>query len=390
MPENPHAHLARAGFKISEVRTEQHEFPAKAAALNSQKPPIAPASSQAPKRVVQTQAPVAPSQQRMKPPTARAPALPRGKTAPMALPPGHPLAAKSVKVQTTTVTTAPVQNQGEESFRPQSETDPTYLSVGLPSLKHFYPYRDLSVCTLKGYHQAKFFRSTREDNLRYLVEAMSSTLGDGISAFDLVPADFYFLMYWHRVSSFSKNPQILKLDCSDPDHIKQTLLPPDDPNYKPPESLTIEAFLDKTSVETVFLEEWDPSPWADLHEKYTLGVETMRDLVEYGEERDELMLQQGRMTEDELADQLISEDEFMWMSARASFLARIEGRQTLRERIETIKQMDADEIQALEEYMAAATDFGVKEYANLTCKECGAHHRALVSIDALNFLPKNR
>jgi hypothetical protein len=264
------------------------------------------------------------------------------------------------------------------------------MSVGLPSLKHFYPYRDLSVCTMKGYHQAKFFRSTREDNLRYLVEAMSSTIGDGVSAFDLVPADFYFLMYWHRVSSFTKNPQILKLECTDQDHIRQTLLPEDDPNYLPPDTLKIEAFLDKTSLDTEYLEAWDPSPWAELHEKYTLGVETMRDLVEFGEERDELMLQQGKMTEDQLAEQLISEDEFMWMTARASFLARIEGRSTLRERIETIKMMDADEIQSLEEYMAAATDFGVKEYANLTCKECGAHHRALVSIDALNFLPKNR
>jgi hypothetical protein len=390
MPENPHAHLARAGFKISEVRTEQHEFPARAAAPNSPPP-----QSATPKRLTQPQPQPAPvkQMQTLKPtPSPKPTGLPKGKTT--SLPPGHPLAAKLAQQQPQEArpvpTVAPIQTPSDPSFRPQSETDPTYMSVGLPSLKHFYPYRDLSVCTMKGYHQAKFFRSTREDNLRYLVEAMSSTIGDGVSAFDLVPADFYFLMYWHRVSSFTKNPQILKLECTDQDHIRQTLLPEDDPNYLPPDTLKIEAFLDKTSLDTEYLEAWDPSPWAELHEKYTLGVETMRDLVEFGEERDELMLQQGKMTEDQLAEQLISEDEFMWMTARASFLARIEGRSTLRERIETIKMMDADEIQSLEEYMAAATDFGVKEYANLTCKECGAHHRALVSIDALNFLPKNR
>lgn len=353
------ARLARTGFKIDEVRTEHHELPGKGP--SAQTPPNAPN-----------------------------------------LPPGHPLRAQDVHAQKGSVRPAEgvrsdiVQSQNAPQpsgpVVPIAETDPDYYSLTLLSLFKFYDRKFLSARMIKGKHQAKFNKASKEQNLRYLVEAISSTLGDGASAFDLTPSDFYYLMYWQRISSFPKNPQIIRATCDNKNHVRRTLLKADHEEFLAPETLQIELFLDKTTVEEDYLDELSLEPFAELIAKYDLHVETMRDLVEYAELEEEVRLQKAKpkKTTEELAQESIDEDELDWLSGRAAFLRRTEGRTTLRERIAIVNEMDADEIQELENYIDAVTAYGVREHANVKCKECGAHHRVPISIDALNFLPSNR
>lgn len=332
------------------------------------------------------------------------------------LPPGHPLNNKKFKQefeQKSGLRLDPVpdplpQDQSElDTVRPQSETNPDFYPIGLPSRFKFYGFKFLSARTLKAVHQAKFARAAKNGKLRFLVEAVSSTLGDNVSAFDLTPQDFFFVLYWQRFQSFPKNPQVIEFTCTNEGHVKRTMLKPDDPDYLEPDTLTLREIMSKTDVQSIYLsEELDLSEYDELNSKYGLGAETMRDLVEFAEleeevqfSREELVERSDRQdaTDEELdaetvrrvvkSEDVDSMDEATWLSTRAVFLERGPGRNSIAERIEIVKQMDPDEIKLLDSYIAQVTDYGVLEYAELKCKECGARHRVSLSVDALSFLP---
>lgn len=278
----------------------------------------------------------------------------------------------------------------------QAEVDPNYMTIGLPSQFVFYPFKTLTVCQLKGIHQAKLSRAAKDRKMRYVVEAISSTLGDGVSAFDLTPQDFYFLMYWHRLQSFPKNPQLIPYACTSEDHIRRTILRTDHPEYVDPKTLDISTIMSDTSLKTEYLEGLDLSAVQDLIEKYDLHVETMRDIVEFAElEEEEDYLQQQEESEfgtdqttatiEEESDESFSEVE--WLKVRSVFLRRGPDRNTILERNEIVKEMSSDEVFQLDKYIEAVTNYGVAESTTLKCKECGASHRVKLSVDALTFLP---
>ena len=292
----------------------------------------------------------------------------------------------------------------------QAEIDPNYQSIGLPSEFRLYDFKQLTVSNLKGVHQAKLSRAAKERKMRYVVEAISSTLGEGVSAFDLTPQDFYFLMYWHRLQSFPKNPQMIPFTCTAKDHIRRTILRTDHPEYLSPDTLDISTILTDTSLKTEYLQTLDLSKWADLDAKYQLGVETMRDIVEFSELQEEEAYYKEESNENpsyeeendsgeedlgsegttaSLKEETSDEDftEVEWLQERSVFLKRGPGRNTILERNEIIKDFSSDEIFELEKYIEAVSAYGVAESTTLKCKACGASHRVKLSVDALTFLP---
>jgi len=297
------------------------------------------------------------------------------------------------------------------AVRSQAEVDPSFMSIGVPSQFKFYDFKQLTVSCLKGIHQAKMSRAAKDRKMRYVVEAISSTLGEGVSAFDLTPQDFYFLMYWHRLQSFPKNPQMIPFTCTDKDHVRRTILKKDHKDYLLPETLDISTIMDATTLKTEYLEELDLTPFADLVAKYDLHVETMRDIVEFSELQEEepyyeeaIAASEGNPPAPEVPDpELGSEsttatveieensdesfDEVEWLQVRSVFLRRGPGRNTILERNEIVKQMSADEVMDLDKYIEAVTNYGVSESTILKCKGCGASHRVKLSVDALTFLP---
>jgi hypothetical protein len=294
----------------------------------------------------------------------------------------------------------------DTAVRSQAEIDPGFMSIGLPSQSKFYTFSTLTVCCLKGMHQAKMARATKDRKMRYVVEAISSTLGEGVSAFDLTPQDFYFLLYWHRLQSFPKNPQMIPFTCTNKEHVRRTLLKPENPEYLAAETLDISTILDATTLKTEYLEELDLSEFQDLIDKYDLHVETMRDLVEFSELQEEEPYYMQTVAETETETEVQSQygteqttatiddgpsdesfDEVEWLQTRSVFLRRGPGRNTILERNEIVKQMSADEIFQLDKYIEAVTSYGVSESAVLRCKECGASHRVKLSVDAFTFLP---
>lgn len=260
------------------------------------------------------------------------------------------------------------------------------MSVGLPSKFHFYPFKSISLRPLLGLHIAKFHRAHKEASLRLVVEAINSTLDPAVSAFDLTPADFYYLMYWQRVTSFSSTPMLIETYCTAPKHNDEVMIgvmdeegqPVLDEDKKPvkkaKETLHIKDYLKATTLEVQDLPAFDMKEFQQLHDKYQLGYETMRDVVDMTEQ----VIDGGK------------DAEFAFKAGKAAFLAKGEGRMTLEERAKVFDTMDADEIAQLDLYIEKLSGYGVSEHAVMRCKDCGASTRVPVSFDALSFLSSGR
>lgn len=270
--------------------------------------------------------------------------------------------------------------------RSVAESNPDYVSINLPSLFTFYPFKRLSLTTLKGLHISKIHRANKESSLRALVEAIGSTLEPGVNAMDLVPADFYYIMYWQRVNSYSKTPLIVEVLCTDMDHQTAVVEGWRDKEtgelrrdatgevIKPSkESLTIKEYLNSTTLKVEDYTPIDFNKFADLDSRYPLGFERMRDVVEISEYVAE--------TEDA--------SEFTFLASKAAFLLPTDTARTLKQRCDLVANMSPDDLATLSDYIEAITNFGVSESANIRCKECGASTRVNISFDALTFLPDN-
>lgn len=321
---------------------------------------------------------------------------------PNQLPPGHPMAGRVAPAAPSSPASAPkapasgtsiginVMFQPELKVQrtPYSETDPDYHNVHIPSGFQTYPFSHLSIRTLLGSHIAKFHRANKEASLRPIVEAISSTLEPEISAFDLMPGDFYFLMYWQRLNSMPKTPMLIEVVCDNEKHQDEIVEGVRDPETgefqrdgdgniikKHIDTLTSTEYLTNTTLDVKDLEPFKLDEFRDLHAKYVLGYETMRDVVEQTE----------HIIEAEDGD-----PEFAFLASRAAFLARMPGRETLKQRMAIVDSMEPDELDVLQRYIEKFSDYGVSESANVRCKECGASTRLNISFDARTFLPGGR
>lgn len=276
-----------------------------------------------------------------------------------------------------------------------SEVDALY--VALPLLSKFLPYsfKSLSLRPVRASEQTKFNRAHKEGLLRHLVDGVSATLEPGVSAYSLTSSDFYFVMYWLRVNSYTKVPYQHHTLCEDPKHVARVMS--DDPKEAlPPESLEIKMLVTSSSLTQ---RELDASTLDKFYlpdaigSRYPLGFATMADVVAITEKEDEIQLvvEREALQGDTSRDAEGEFEEWAWLADRASYLTQGDnGERDLESRIRLVQTMSADDIQELEDYIQAATNYGVDEYVTVRCEECGAEKRTKVSISALSFLPSAR
>ncbi len=275
---------------------------------------------------------------------------------------------------------------GQSQTKPVAETNSNYQSVDLPSGFTFYPFKTLSIRPLRGLDQAKLHQAATQNSIKLTVEAISATLGDGISAYDLTPSDFYYLMYWQRTQSFLKTPMVVRASCADPKHNEDVLIGRlDEATGKrvpfPEETLKLSMHVDKTTLEVKNLElsddELDTEHWPELL-GIDLYVETMRDVVFAAENLIDL---------ENLA-------EAEWLAGYAAFLKPLElasGKfESLTERMDRVRDLTPDQIAELDRYIRTMTSYGVSESAKIKCTECGASTTVLIPFDARSFLPNNK
>lgn len=288
------------------------------------------------------------------------------------LPPGSHAIPKAEE-HTSAAVEEPVQDVSSNSigldtvvYKPDAETNSEYYSVKLPTDFLFYDFKSLSVKKVTGRVQAKFTRAGAEGNARYLVEGVSSLLGDGISAFDLSAYDFKYLLHFILLLSYPVSPRKVVAECESPEHHQRVR-----------EGLVEEATLrevinyDRPALKETILD-IDKLKSLDLSalSNFSLGVYTMRDAIDW-EENYAPKFPKGRADE---------ETQFIYDLA-----AYLKGG-TLEDRAELVREMSVPQFRALEAYREVAQDHGVEATLKHTCKECGAETVTDVTVSVRDFL----
>lgn len=239
--------------------------------------------------------------------------------------------------------------------------------VDLPSDGAFYPPQ-VYARLVRGREQAKFTRASKTRSLEVTVEAVTACL-EGVNALDLTMPDFFYLLYWLRLNSYTKSQFTHVSVCTNHDHLAKVAR-----GELPPESLRTAHVISHTNIEETLLDR-DKLGSLDVSVCGALGIgvypPTMRTAVE-------LEAFMGR--------DAVDQDDVTLIDEYASCIGTVNGAElSLAERLELVKQLSAD---ALCELRAAATlfgSYGVQETAKVRCKECGAEHVTAMSVSAHNF-----
>ena len=256
-----------------------------------------------------------------------------------------------------------------------AKSDASATAIFLPSRCEFYPFSHISLKRPKGFHQAKFHRAAVEQKDRHVADALSSLMPDGIRAEDLTIPDFYFVMYWLRLNSYTKTDLVHHGVCNNPDHVKAVR----DKKKDKDTLITIEIIsrtrLEQTELPENYLDGFEDSLKSlsdELRPKgYTLTAPRMFDVIELAEE----------YTDNP------NYTEIAYMADKAACLQASDLRRTsLRERIQVVENMDMEFQEVLEEWRVRCSSYGVKESIRFKCKECGADVENPISISAHSFL----
>jgi hypothetical protein len=256
------------------------------------------------------------------------------------------------------------------------QRDPSAMSVELPSNFFFYDFKELAVKPLKGYHQAKFSRSAKEKSHKHMVEAISTVLTDGISAYDLTIPDFYWVLYYLRLSCYTKSPMIHRTVCTNPEHVLDVAA-----GRKTKDSLITLSTITKTMLQDITFnpekefEGFDQTAADAFFEKHGLKLHPVlvRDMVEMGT----LYSDDGDEGED---------SEMEYCAEFAGLLKSPDKHLTLADRISIVKTLDIDEIELIKDYSRRVSAYGVKETIKAHCGDCSAEVNTVVSISAHSFL----
>lgn len=270
---------------------------------------------------------------------------------------------------------APVQdwNATSVSMQPVPHNAPTFvneaegIAVQLPSQFAFYPFKDLFVYPLKGYHLSKLARAHAEKSELIMLEVVSSVIRTSDPRFEGYPlakmmllGDYYWLLYYLRRNNYTKSAFVHTTQCLDHNHLQAV-----QEGKKTQDSLKIQQVINESVLKETLLTQM-PVIDEDVLNGLVIRPATMQDMVE--------TMEHPSFGQDE---------EFDYLSQLACYLPG----PTLQARIESAKELTPDQISAIQEYEKILGEFGVEETINVRCPECGAQRRTRVRISASTFLP---
>lgn len=248
------------------------------------------------------------------------------------------------------------------------------VAVDLPSNYAFYDFKALYVRPFKGRNMAKLSRAREEGSTQFTVEAVSSVLstpeGHQHVAFKLTVPDFYYMLYWLRLNSFTKTSFIHNSTCPNPVHIEQ---------------------VSKGEVAADTLKHSEIITRATLKETKLLVIPNEADYVlDYPGVRVKVCTMQDalEMTED---PDFVNE-EFRYAAEVACYLdMNIDNgdgtlrKASLKERIEVVYDMSPDDINTVKNYEKAISDYGIVESVEVTCRHCKQTRTDPIVLQAHSF-----
>lgn len=277
-------------------------------------------------------------------------------------------------------------------------------SVDLPSRFAYYGFTDLYVRPFVAKHLAKLQKANREQSLLAMVEAVSAvcyTTTPGFEqtpmAFELTLPDFFFVMHWLRLNSFTKSNYVHTTECKNERHLERVSYFKNAKEYEKqfadgelteeeftnirtqalhPDSLTTSLLITNTTLKINMLDTIpDPSAYKFAGEdRIKFRPPSMRDVIEFAE-----------------APEMLSEErsEFSFLAQLASHIQHVSGYLTLRQRINIVGECSGDQVALLKGFEKQLKDYGVEEKVRVTCKECGASSESKISLAAHSFFPFN-
>ena len=263
----------------------------------------------------------------------------------------------------------------------QADRDARFFSVNLPSRFYFYPFKTLTASLITGVQQMKFEKAAREDSTQYAVEAVTSALGDGINAMDLTLPDFYYLMFWLRLASYTKFDFNHVAICRNPKHAQAVV----------DKKLPATSLKTIATVKSTMIEETQFVPF-ELSEDLIASGLRMRPAIM----ADIVALSDG-FIRDETGNLSPQAEEDVFLGDYACYLDPVQtsprwdtsGRGdplSLRTRIDLVRSMPGDLLREIKQYTEQVSQYGAKEYIKVRCKGCGAEIRTEVRVSASDFL----
>lgn len=253
-------------------------------------------------------------------------------------------------------------------------TDATAQSVDLPSRFHYYTFKDLYVRPLRLPQMSKISAAHDTGDLQKQVEAISSLLstpsGETDLAFKLTMADYMAVLYFLRMTSFSKQQMRVTSYCKDAEHNKKVA-----EGKQPKSSLEIQTVVLKSDLRTVYLDKApDPDYYSVTVDGITIpfGPETLGDTIQF------------------LAHPDWEDEEFQYKSRIAAVLKLDEATGkpwTWDQRIKFVEEymMPDDAVRALE-FASLMDEYGIVETVETVCKGCGSKGVTTLTCDPLTFL----
>lgn len=252
-----------------------------------------------------------------------------------------------------------------EDLRADAEKSADFYDAALPSNFYWNSFKRLSVQKVTGRVQAKFSRAAAEKSTRTLVDAVTSLLGDSVSAMDISANDFKWLMHFILLLSYPNSPRRIVIECDDADHIESV----ERGEVAEATLRYVETFDRPTLKEVVFDPELLKAVDLSSLAGYDLGVYTMRDAIEW---EDKFPNGGDKPTEEDI-----------WAYDLASYLRG----GSYDERAEKVRAMSVVQFRALEKYRdEVAQQHGVYAYLKTTCKECGTENVTNVTVSVRDFL----
>jgi len=264
----------------------------------------------------------------------------------------------------------------------KSETDNAFTQIQLPSKFIFYQFKTISIRRLRLPELKKLHRATVISDFKTLAEAVGQTIDRPV--FDLTLGDFWFILYWLRLNSYSRAPYIVNYQCSNPEHINLTQ---DDVVLKDnsftklkeaptldPKTLSNSVIINQNSLEEITLDEPTIEPFLlDFHKRTNLYLFPM--IV-----GDHAIVR--KLIQD---DKLDPDLDYMYKYA-TSISPKHHGSLAERAALLEASDISPDDLYDIEVFQAMV-NHGVNEKFVVTCKECKAVKTVTQSIDALAFFP---
>jgi hypothetical protein len=253
--------------------------------------------------------------------------------------------------------------------------DPGLLSVELPSKWTFYPFKSLSLSNVRGKHQAKFAAAAKHESTRMVVETVSSLIGEDLDAAQLTIPDFQFVLYQLRLNCMGGNlPLKVRGLCSDPDHVLKVA-----EGNLARETLINDDLVHSSQIKETVIDEQTVAAFQAEHaevieELRSLGYEL--DAPRYGDsvELEEKFVGKPNFDEVEFLSDLAG-------SIRSSAGVVLD----LSQRLDIVADFPPRVTRLLQDWQSITQSYGVQEFINITCKECGSAIEVSASIPAHSF-----